>query len=161
MVQLREYKIDEKEIAKYKYAVITTEHGDMNIKLFDNKPQTVANFISLVQENFYDNLIFHRVIPNFIIQAGCPIGDGTGNAGWYIISETQGQVNAHQRGAISMANAGKDTASSQFFICLKSEFRLDKDYTVFGQLIGESSFFVLDKIRLNDKIISIRVKENL
>ena len=100
-----------------KKAIIETEKGDIVLELFPNEaPGTVANFEKLANEGFYDGLTFHRVIPNFVIQGGCPIGNGTGGPGYTIKCETEGNPHKHGTGALSMAHAGKDTGGSQFFI---------------------------------------------
>lgn len=104
------------------YAVISTEKGVMKAELYtEATPGTVANFIDLANHNFYDGLTFHRVIPDFVIQGGCPRGDGTGGPGYCIKCETSAPLQYHDRGVLSMAHAGRDTGGSQFFICLNRE----------------------------------------
>ena len=99
-----------------KVAIIETEKGTIELELFEkDAPNTVANFEKLINEGFYDGLTFHRVIPDFVIQGGCPNGNGTGGPGYTIKCETEGNPNKHGTGALSMAHAGKDTGGSQFF----------------------------------------------
>lgn len=102
------------------YALISTEKGDMKAELYtEETPGTVANFVELANHNFYDGLTFHRVIPGFVIQGGCPRGDGTGGPGYKIKCETSAPRQYHDRGVLSMAHAGKDTGGSQFFYLLR------------------------------------------
>jgi HEAT repeat protein/cyclophilin family peptidyl-prolyl cis-trans isomerase len=114
-------------------AVIVTKHGEIELELFgDDAIQTVANFINLAEEGFYDGLTFHRVVPNFVVQGGCPRGDGWGDAGYYIRSEfTQ---HRYGTGYVGIAHDGKDTGGSQFFITLSPQPRLNGRYTVFGRV---------------------------
>src|SRR5215204_4441761 len=113
---------------------MTTNHGDIVLELFDDDaPKTVDNFRKLAEDGFYDGLIFHRVIPDFMIQGGCPEGTGTGGPGYTFEDE----INAHKvvRGALAMANAGPNTNGSQFFIVTTEEAPwLDGKHTVFGQV---------------------------
>ena len=141
-------------------AIIKTEKGDMVIDLFKEAPQAVLNFVHLAKSGFYDNLNFHRVIPNFVIQGGCPIGTGTGGPGWVIKCECVGQTNKHLRGSLSMAHAGKDTGGSQFFVCHSAQPHLDGVHTVFGKINDSDvqSLDVLDSIRMGDKILTIEIK---
>lgn len=160
--ELKVYDINKEELAKYKFAVISTNKGDMKVKLYgDEAPQTVTNFANLANNGFYDNLIFHRVIPNFVIQGGCPHGTGTGGPGWRIKCECDDQEHKHQRGTLSMAHAGRDTGGSQFFVCHSSQPHLDGVHTIFGDLIDDESKEVLDSIRANDTIKTIQIKESL
>lgn len=160
--ELKVYEINKDELAKYKFAVISTSKGDMKAKLYpEETPQTVANFATLANSGFYDNLIFHRVIPNFVIQGGCPHGTGTGGPGWRIKCECDDQTHKHQRGTLSMAHAGRDTGGSQFFVCHSAQPHLDGVHTVFGDLIDDESKKVLDSIRANDTITTIQIKESL
>ena len=109
-----------------------TEKGDICIEFFDeDAPNTVKNFKDLIQDGFYDGLNFHRVIPNFVIQGGCPNGTGTGGPGYHIPCEINTQK--HLTGSLSMAHAGKDTGGSQFFICHSPQPHLDGVHTVFGK----------------------------
>ena len=162
MESLKIYDIDAEALARDKYAVIKTEKGDMKLELFgDEAPQAVTNFASLARSGFYKGLNFHRVIPNFVIQGGCPRGTGTGGPGWRIKCECVRQKHKHVRGALSMAHAGRDTGGSQFFVCHSAQPHLDGVHTVFGQIVDQSSLAVLDAIRQGDKIIDIEIKESL
>lgn len=119
-----------------KKAVIKTDKGDITIELFPNEaPGTVENFEKLAKKGFYNGLTFHRVIPDFVIQGGCPNGNGTGGPGYTIKCETEGNPHKHGTGALSMAHAGKDTGGSQFFITHSPQPHLDGVHTVFGQVI--------------------------
>ncbi|MBO7476031.1 MAG: peptidylprolyl isomerase [Campylobacter sp.] len=159
---LKIYEINQSELAKFKFAVIKTEKGDMNLELFgDEAPQAVTNFATLANDGFYKGLNFHRVIPNFVIQGGCPYGTGTGGPGWRIKCECVGQKHRHLRGTLSMAHAGRDTGGSQFFVCHSPQPHLDGVHTVFGQIVDEASLTVLDSIRQGDKIVNIEIKESL
>ncbi|HRW63766.1 MAG TPA: peptidylprolyl isomerase, partial [Bacteroidales bacterium] len=120
-----------------KTAEIITEKGTMKVKFFEkDAPGTVENFVKLSQKGFYDGLIFHRVIPNFVIQGGCPDGTGMGGPGYSIKCELDGDNQYHDRGVLSMAHAGRDTGGSQFFICHNRENtqHLDRHHTVFGKV---------------------------
>ena len=117
-----------------KKVIIETDKGDVTIELFDkDAPNTVANFESLINKGFYDGLNFHRVIPGFVHQGGCPHGTGTGGPGYTIKCEPN--PNKHVRGALSMAHAGRDTGGSQFFVCHDSFPHLDGLHTVFGRVV--------------------------
>ena len=143
-----------------KYAIISTEKGDMKAELYtEDTPIAAENFIKLVESHFYDGLCFHRVIPNFVIQGGCPIGDGTGGPGYTIKCETSAPRQYHDRGVLSMAHRGKDTGGSQFFIChnRQNTQHLDGVHTCFGKVVeGED---VIDDIRPGDLIFSITITE--
>jgi peptidyl-prolyl cis-trans isomerase B (cyclophilin B) len=150
-----------------KTAEIHTSKGVMIASFYENDaPNTVANFVKLAKENFYDGLAFHRVIPNFVIQGGCPFSRdmsdprvGTGGPGYSINCETSGDNQYHDRGVLSMAHAGRNTGGSQFFICHNRENtqHLDRRHTVFGKLTD--GFDVLDAIRQGDKIEKIIINE--
>lgn len=117
-----------------KKARIETDKGDIELTLFEKEaPKTVANFEKLAKSGYYDGLTFHRVIPDFVIQGGCPKGDGTGGPGYTIKCE----INPHKHGtgALSMAHAGKDTGGSQFFITHSPQPHLDGVHTVFGKVV--------------------------
>jgi peptidyl-prolyl cis-trans isomerase B (cyclophilin B) len=120
----------------YPKAVISTSHGDMTVELWnDVAPNHVENFLKLGRSGFYDNLVFHRIVPEFVVQGGCPRGDGTGNPGWTVNAEFN--VRPHHPGTLSMARSSDpDSAGSQFFICLTREHckHLDGQYTAFGQV---------------------------
>lgn len=162
MEELKVYEIDTNELAKFKFAVIKTDKGDMIAELYPQEtPQTVANFANLAKSGFYDGLNFHRVIPNFVIQGGCPYGSGIGGPGWRIKCECVGQKRKHNRGSLSMAHAGRDTGGSQFFVCHSAQPHLNGVHTVFGELINDESKAVLDSIRQGDKITTIEIKESI
>ena len=162
MEELKVYDIDTNELSKCKFAVIKTDKGDMIAELYpDETSQTVANFVELAKSGFYDGLNFHRVIPNFVIQGGCPYGNGVGGPGWRIKCECVGQKRKHNRGSLSMAHAGRDTGGSQFFVCHSPQPHLNGVHTIFGELIDDESKSVLDAIRQGDKITTIEIKESL
>ena len=143
-----------------KIAEIHTAKGLMKVKFFEeDAPKTVENFIKLAQLGFYDGLIFHRVIPDFVVQAGCPYGTGTGGPGYTIKCELTGNNQYHDKGVLSMAHAGRDTGGSQFFICHNRENtqHLDRQHTVFGKVYG--GLDVIDQLRKGDEIVKIEIKE--
>jgi peptidyl-prolyl cis-trans isomerase B (cyclophilin B) len=121
----------------YPRAIISTDQGDMTVELWDDvAPNHVANFLKLANSGFYNNLNFHRIIPGFVIQGGCPKGDGTGGPGWQVKAEFNSRK--HQPGTLSMARSNHpDSAGSQFFVCLTREKcqHLDNQYTAFGQVV--------------------------
>ncbi len=148
-----------------RFAEIKTPKGMMKAELYDDDaPATVENFVALAKRGYYDGLAFHRVIPNFVIQGGCPfskdISDprvGTGGPGYKIKCELTGTKQHHDRGVLSMAHAGRDTGGSQFFIChsRSNTKHLDRQHTCFGKVIeGEE---VIDLIRAGDRIESITI----
>ncbi|WP_276089838.1 peptidylprolyl isomerase [Pedobacter sp. JY14-1] len=141
-------------------AIIKTEKGDMTVQFYDqDAPNTVANFLKLAKEGFYDGVTFHRVIPDFVIQGGDPTGTGAGGSGVRIKCELDGGNQYHDRGVLSMAHAGRDTGSSQFFIChsRNNTAHLDRNHTCFGKVIENVD--VVDDIRQGDKILGIDVIE--
>ena len=155
---LKEYDLN--EIKDVNGAIIHTEKGDIKVDLYkDETPNTVANFVHLAKSGFYDGLNFHRVIPGFMAQGGCPYGTGTGGPDWSIKCECDKNTSVHRRGALSMAHAGRDTGGSQFFICFVECPHLDGVHTIFGGIKedDEKSFEVLDSIRQGDKIESIEI----
>jgi peptidyl-prolyl cis-trans isomerase B (cyclophilin B) len=142
-------------------AEIHTEKGVMKVNLYEaDAPNTVKNFCDLAKKGFYDGLTFHRVIPNFVIQGGCPKGNGSGGPGYKIKCETTGNNQYHDRGVLSMAHAGKDTGGSQFFICHSREntSHLDRNHTCFGKVFEGIEF--IDKIRPGDLIEKIVILES-
>ena len=144
-----------------KQAVIKTSKGDMKVDFFeDDAPKTVENFTKLAKDGYYDNLTWHRVIPNFVIQGGCPKGDGTGGPGYTIDCELDGENQYHDKGVLSMAHAGRNTGGSQFFVCHNRDNvkHLDRQHTVFGKVI--EGLDVLDAIRQGDSIDTIEVIES-
>jgi len=139
-------------------AIIHTEKGDMTVEFYDaDAPKTVANFVKLSKDGYYDGLTFHRVIPDFVIQGGCPQGTGVGGPGYSIDCETSGGNQFHDRGVLSMAHAGLNTGGSQFFIChsRNNPSHLDGVHTCFGKVI--EGLDVIDQIQAGDKINSIKV----
>lgn len=143
-----------------KKALIKTNKGDMTAIFFENDaPGTVANFVNLAESGFYDGLTWHRVVPDFVIQGGCPIGDGSGGPGYSIKCELDGDNQYHDRGVISMAHRGRDTGGSQFFICHNRNRtkNLDRRHTVFGKVV--EGLEVIDLIREGDMISSITIFE--
>jgi peptidyl-prolyl cis-trans isomerase B (cyclophilin B) len=143
-----------------KSAEIHTAKGVMKVVFYDqDAPNTVANFIKLAKEGFYDGLKFHRVIPNFVLQGGCPYGTGVGGPGYTIKCETSGNNQFHDRGVLSMAHAGKDTGGSQFFVChnRQNTAHLDRVHTCFGKVT--EGLDVIDAIRQGDVIERIVVSE--
>lgn len=139
---------------------ITMENGGViNIEFFPNEaPGTVANFKELADQGFYNGLNFHRVIPGFVAQGGCPHGNGMGGSGKNIKCETAGNPHKHVAGALSMAHAGKDTGSSQFFIVHEPQPHLDGVHTVFGQVSQEDMGTVL-YIKQGDVMKEVKVWE--
>ena len=134
-------------------AIIKTSKGDINIEFFDkDAPNTVANFIQLARSGFYNGLKFHRVIPNFMIQGGCPQGDGTGGPGYSIKCEIN--PNKHLAGSLSMAHRGKNTGGSQFFICHSPQPHLDGVHTVFGQT---QDMAVVRAIKAGDRMDEVTI----
>ena len=147
-------------------AEIKTVKGTMHVILYEKEvPGTVANFVKLAKSGFYDCLRFHRVIPDFVIQGGCPysrnVGDprvGTGGPGWSIKCETSAPLQRHDRGVMSMAHAGKDTGGSQFFICHNrmNTQHLDGVHTCFGR-VDEEDWPIIDAIRPGDMIERVTI----
>jgi peptidyl-prolyl cis-trans isomerase B (cyclophilin B) len=135
-------------------AIISTDKGNITIEFFEmDAPNTVANFKSLIESGFYNGLTFHRVVPGFVIQGGCPHGTGTGGPGYTIKCEIN--PNKHVRGALSMAHAGRDTGGSQFFICHDDFPHLDGMHTVFGRVTDGMD--VVDRIVQGDKMNEVRI----
>jgi peptidyl-prolyl cis-trans isomerase B (cyclophilin B) len=137
---------------------LSKEKGDMIAELYDNEtPITVKNFKDLIEKKFYDGLNFHRVIPNFVIQGGCPNGTGSGGPGYNIQCEVTSEKQFHDRGVLSMAHAGRNTGGSQFFICHNRQGtqHLDGNHTCFGKV--HEGVDVIDKIGPGDKINSITI----
>lgn len=142
-------------------AEIHTQKGVMKATLFEkDAPKTVENFCELSQMGFYDGLNFHRVIPNFVIQGGCPQGTGAGGPGYTIKCELDGDNQYHDRGVLSMAHAGRDTGGSQFFICHSRDntSHLDRKHTCFGKIV--EGYEVIDQIKQGDKIIKIIINND-
>ena len=143
-----------------KKAKISTEKGVMLVEFFENDaPKTVENFVKLSNEGFYNGLTFHRVIPEFVIQGGCPDGTGAGGPGYSIDCELDGENQYHDKGVLSMAHAGRNTGGSQFFICHGRENtqHLDRNHTVFGKVV--EGLEVIDNIKGGDVIEKIEIIE--
>jgi len=161
--ELKKYELSEDELNKLQWAKVTTAKGVIYIKLFNHEtPNTVANFAHLANTGFYDDLSFHRVIPGFMAQGGCPQGTGTGGPDWAIECETSLNTSKHRKGSLSMAHAGPNTGGSQFFICFVDTPHLDGVHTVFGAIDEDDSesMDVLDSIQGQDAINSIEILEN-
>lgn len=132
--------------------------GILDIELYeDDAPGTVANFVKLAESGYYDGLTFHRVIPDFVVQGGCPKGTGTGGPGWTIPCELTGVKQIHDRGVLSMAHAGRNTGGSQFFIChnRRNTAHLDRNHTVFGKVVANVD--LIDGIKAGDKMLKVEI----
>jgi peptidyl-prolyl cis-trans isomerase B (cyclophilin B) len=150
-----------------KKAVLHTEKGQMKVEFYEkDAPNTVANFVKLAESGYYDGLRFHRVIPDFVIQGGCPLSKdpsdsrvGTGGPGYSIDCELDGENQYHDRGVLSMAHAGRNTGGSQFFICHSrtNTAHLDRNHTCFGKVVD--GLDVIDAISAGDLIEKIEVIE--
>ncbi len=141
-------------------AIIKTDKGDMTVQFYDkDAPNTVANFLKLAKEGFYNGVTFHRVINDFVIQGGDPTGTGAGGPGYKIDCELDGENQYHDRGVLSMAHAGRNTGGSQFFIChsCTNTSHLDRNHTCFGKVVENVD--IVDDIRQGDKILSIEIVE--
>jgi peptidyl-prolyl cis-trans isomerase B (cyclophilin B) len=126
--------------------------GEIKIELFAaDAPNTVANFEKLANEGFYNGLIFHRVIPGFMAQGGCPTGSGTGGPGYKIDCEIN--PNKHERGTLAMAHAGRNTGGSQFYICYNPQPHLDGQHTVFGKVLEGMEF--IDQLKGRDQMETV------
>ena len=146
-------------------AIIKTDKGNMRVSFYtEDAPNTVANFVKLAKDGFYNGLTFHRVLPDFVIQGGCPNSregatgmPGTGGPGYKIDCELTGNNQYHDRGVLSMAHAGRNTGGSQFFIChsRNNTSHLDRNHTCFGKVI--EGVDVIDEIRQGDRIKEIEV----
>lgn len=142
-------------------AKIATEKGDMTVDFYEkDAPKTVANFVKLSKEGFYDGLTFHRVIPDFVIQGGCPDGTGAGGPGYSIDCELDGENQYHEKGVLSMAHAGRNTGGSQFFIChsRNNTAHLDRNHTCFGKVVD--GLDIIDQIQAGNKINKIEILED-
>jgi peptidyl-prolyl cis-trans isomerase B (cyclophilin B) len=148
-------KIDAKK--KY-FATIETDRGNIELQLFpEHAINTVNNFVFLAREGFYDGVKFHRVIPNFMIQGGDPTGTGMGGPGYKFSDETYGNPLKHERGVISMANAGPNTNGSQFFITHAPQPHLNGKHTVFGKVTN--GLDVVDAIKQGDSMKKVTIRE--
>lgn len=141
-------------------AEIHTAKGLMKVEFYEkDAPNTVKNFVDLSKKGFYDGLTFHRVLPDFVIQGGCPNGTGAGGPGYKIDCELTGDNQYHDRGVLSMAHAGRNTGGSQFFIChsRNNTSHLDRNHTCFGKVT--EGVDVIDEIRQGDKIEKIVITD--
>lgn len=153
---------DNKNFNKNKLtATIHTTKGDISVNLFQEKaPLTVLNFVNLSKRGFYNGLTFHRVVPNFMIQGGCPLGNGTGGPGYEFADEFSSSLKHSRAGILSMANAGPDTNGSQFFITYVPTPFLDNKHTVFGEVVDIKDMKVVRSIVAGDKITSVTIQGN-
>ena len=161
--KLKNYDLGADELSKLQYAKFTTGKGVIWLKLFpEEAPNTVANFAHLANSDFYNDLNFHRVIPGFMAQGGCPDGTGAGGPDWAIECETDKNTSVHKPGTLSMAHAGPNTGGSQFFITFVDTPHLDGVHTVFGAIDEDDaeSFKVLSQIQGQDSIESVEVVES-
>ena len=142
---------------------IETERGNIIIELYPEvAPKTVENFAALISQGFYNDLTFHRYVPGFVIQGGCPKGDGTGGPGWRIFGEFQDPdllklMPKHEKGIVSMARSqDPNSAGSQFYICLGTAPHLDSQYASFGRVV--TGIEIVDQLRQNDKMIKVIIE---
>ncbi|MDX1415040.1 MAG: peptidylprolyl isomerase [Candidatus Promineifilaceae bacterium] len=141
-------------------ATIETNRGNIELELYaQDAPQTVNNFVFLAREGFYDNVTFHRVINNFMIQGGDPTGTGSGGPGYRFGDEFAGNPHTHETGTLSMANAGPNTNGSQFFITHAPQPHLNGKHTVFGQVENKKSMNVVNAIQQGDVIKTVTIVE--
>jgi peptidyl-prolyl cis-trans isomerase B (cyclophilin B) len=153
-------KSEERMAKKQLTVTMSTTKGDIKLKLFPDKaPLTVLNFVNLAKRGYYDGLTFHRVIPDFMIQGGCPLGTGTGGPG-YRFKDEFSDLRHRKPGMLSMANAGPGTNGSQFFITHVPTPWLDNKHTVFGEVASEADQKVVDSIQQGDKINQITVESD-
>ena len=137
---------------------IETTKGDIDLELYpQHAPKTVNNFVFLAEEGFYDNVVFHRVISNFMIQGGDPTGTGRGGPGYRFEDEIKDNPLTHEKGVISMANAGPNTNGSQFFITHSPQPHLNGHHTVFGKVVKGQE--VVDTIQQGDKIVHMTISK--
>ena len=143
-------------------AQFKTSKGNINVELFaDKTPLTVANFTNLAKRGYYNGLSFHRVIDNFMIQGGCPLGTGTGGPGYQFKDEFSPDLKHNRPGILSMANAGVGTNGSQFFITHAETPWLDGAHTVFGSVISDEDLNVVNSIKQSDVIESIAIEGDI
>ena len=143
-------------------ANIHTNRGIINLELYPDKaPLTVASFANLSNRGYYDNLTFHRVIDNFMVQGGCPLGTGTGNPGYEFKDEFDSSLKHDKAGILSMANSGPGTNGSQFFITHLPTPWLDNKHTVFGCVTDEESQNIVNLIEQSDTILKIEIEGDL
>jgi len=146
------------DVNKKYSAAFNTSRGEILCQLFaKDAPKTVNNFVFLAREKFYDGTVFHRVIPNFMIQGGDPTGTGSGGPGYQFADELKGNPHKHQVGSLSMANAGPNTNGSQFFITHVVTNWLDGKHTVFGKVLSGQE--VVNAIQAGDELVSVTIRE--
>ena len=146
------------DVNKKYSAAFNTSRGEILCELFaKDAPETVNNFVFLAREKFYDGTVFHRVIPNFMIQGGDPTGTGSGGPGYQFADELKGNPHKHQVGSLSMANAGPNTNGSQFFITHVVTNWLDGKHTVFGKVLSGQE--VVNAIQAGDELVSVTIRE--
>lgn len=138
-----------------KKAVIQTNKGNIEFEVYPEATKAASNFIFLVKDGFYDNLIFHRVVPGFVIQGGDPEGTGTGGPGYKF--EDEPVTRKYDKGIVAMANAGPNTNGSQFFITLEDQPSLPPKYTIFGKVIAGQD--VVSKIQVGDKMVKVTIEQ--
>lgn len=141
-------------------AEIKTKYGTMKVEFYEkDAPKTVENFKKLANDGYYNGLTFHRVIPDFVIQGGCPDGTGMGGPGYTIDCELSGENQYHDRGVLSMAHAGRNTGGSQFFVCHNRENtqHLDRNHTCFGKVVENVD--IVDKIQQGDQMLEVIINE--
>jgi len=141
-------------------AEIKTKYGVMKVEFYDNDaPKTVENFVKLAKDGYYNGLTFHRVIPDFVVQGGCPDGTGMGGPGYTIDCELSGENQHHDRGVLSMAHAGRNTGGSQFFIChsRNNTAHLDRNHTCFGKVVENVD--IVDQIQQGDQMEEVIIHE--
>jgi cyclophilin family peptidyl-prolyl cis-trans isomerase len=144
-----------KSIPRYQQVMVQTSRGNITIQLYvEETPGTVANFVKLVKEGYFNNKFFHRVVPNFVAQAGCPRGDGWGGENYTIRSEFTPRP--FKTGSVGMASSGKDTECTQWFITHSPTPHLEGRYTNFGEVV--EGMDVVHKLKVGDKIIEVRLK---
>ena len=140
-------------------ATITTSKGDIRLSLFAEKtPLTVANFVNLARRGFFDGLNFHRVIGDFMIQGGCPLGTGTGSPGYRFEDEFDTTLRHDQPGRLSMANSGPGTNGSQFFITHVATPHLDDKHSIFGEVVDANDQDIVNAVAQGDVIESIAIE---
>ena len=161
-MRIRPYKMPSNNLKEKNMtlkAIIHTNKGDINLVLTPEKtPVTVANFVNLARQGFYDDLSFHRVIPDFMIQGGCPLGTGTGGPGYRFEDEFDASLKHDKPGVLSMANAGPATNGSQFFITHVATPWLDGKHSVFGAVESDADMAVVNSIAGGDEIKSITIE---
>jgi len=141
------------------HVIIETTQGPIELELYpEHAPLTVANFVNLAMKDFYNDILFHRVIEDFMIQGGCPQGTGTGDAGYKFADEFHPELRHDGPGVLSMANSGPNTNGSQFFITHVETPWLDNRHTVFGRVKSEKDQEIVNKVSQWDKIINIQIK---